>query len=44
MAVCARGSVLVFYAAGGFFQLFFLGGGEYMGQAVFQGGAQMITN
>ena len=42
MAVCARGSVLVFYAvfAGGF-QL--LGGGD-MGRAIFQGRAQMITN
>ena len=44
MAVCARGSVLVFYVVfAGFFQLI----GEkyiYMGRAVFQGRAQMITN
>ena len=45
MAVCARGSVLVFYAvfARGFFSTFFEGG-KNMGRAVFQGRARMITN
>ena len=44
MAVCARGSVLLFYAvfAGGV-QHFFWGGGGY-GSAVFQGRARMVTN
>ena len=46
MAVCARGSVPVFYALfAGFFQLF--GGNkkkENMGRAVFQGRVRMITN
>ena len=42
MAVCARVSVLVFYAvfAGGFN----FGGGGNMGWAVFQGRARMTTN
>ena len=44
MAVCARVSVLVVYAVfAGFFQLF----GEkkkYMGRAMFQGQARMISN
>ena len=45
MAVCARGSVLVFYPVfGGGFSTFFGGGGQEMGRAVFQGRARMITN
>ena len=46
MAVCARGSVLVFYAVFAVFStFFFLGGGgiKNRGRAVFQGPARMIT-
>ena len=47
MAVCARGSVLVFYAvfAAGFFSTFWENKNvkKSMGRAVFQGRAQMIT-
>ena len=47
MAVCARGSVLVFYAVfagGGGFHLFGKMKTKYMGRAIFQGRAWMITN